>query len=49
MLIFFCLKLEISSLEKLISIYQSRYKFLFNLFNFIMSNFCFDKLAKISE
>ena len=46
---FFCFGPEKFFLEKLTPNYESCYKFLFNLFNFIMSSFCFDKLFNIYQ
>ena len=46
---FFCFGPKKFFLEKLIPNYESCYKFLFNLFNFIMYSFCFDKLFNIYE
>ena len=46
---FFCFLLEIPFLEKLVPHYQSCWKYLFSLFKYIISSFCFDKLVEISE
>ena len=46
---FFCYKLTINFLEKLIPDYQICYKFSFRLLNLIMVIFCFAKSLKVPE